>query len=652
VPVPVVPDPCWQPAVSAKTAGTRTIESKHRMSSELNQVTEDLCRENRRVGEENSWSGATGGAETDGRSLRRWWLLTTLICGWACTGVSGSPGTGGMGQTTGTAGTSTTTGAGGAGATSGTAGATMGTAGAGETSGSAGTGATTGTGGAGATVGTGGVGAVGVPTGPVLERNNHPSRDANFKQPALTRAAAARMALDTGFDGTYTGAVFGSPLYVEDGAWGAARFVVVTSGNDVYAIDGSTGAMVWTVNLGAPAAKSGVTGCDGSNPLGVISTPVIDAGTGTLYVAGAVGDGYGITAHQVWAVALADGAVKAGYPIDVSTKLGFDPKAHNQRGALSLVGGTLYVPYGGHSGDCAGFQGRIVTVNTAANPPTVGGWASAGTGEGIWASAGMASAGDGVFAVTGNHLGTASSTHTDSEEVAHVRGAGTLDKSTGSKDVFFASDWKTKDQRDFDLGAVNPILVSLPGSTGPAAVIVSKDGNGFILDTADLGKGPLAMFDVTMQGMYIRAVPTAYVAGATTFYTIPVEGAWTGCPGATSARSAIMAFAIAPSSPLKPSVVWCASYSMVPKGSDEGVRYGGPAAPGLISTTTDGSSEALVWYMDGGNQLVALDGATGAVIYQGVAAECGSVRKWTSPIATRGRIVVAADNKLCSWSPH
>ena len=56
--------------------------------------------------------------------------------------------------------------------------------------------------------------------------------------------------------------------------------------------------------------------------------------------------------------------------------------------------------------------------------------------------------------------------------------------------------------------------------------------------------------------------------------------------------------------------------------------------------------------MDGGNQLVAVDGATGAAIYRGVADECGGVRKWTSPIAVRGRIVVAADGKLCSWSPH
>ena len=251
-----------------------------------------------------------------------------------------SPGVGGTGPTTGT---------GGAGATTGTAGAgaTTGTAGAGATMGTAGAGATAGTAGAGATTGTGGAAPSASPPGPVLERNNHPSRDANFRQPALTKAAAARMALDTGFDGTFTGAVFGSPLYVEDGAWGAARFIVVTSGNDVYAIDGSTGATVWTTNLGAPAAKSGVTGCDGSNPLGVISTPVIDPNSGTLYVAGAVGDADGITAHQVWAVALADGALKAGLSDRRLRGARVRSEAHNQRGALSLVGGILYVPYGG-----------------------------------------------------------------------------------------------------------------------------------------------------------------------------------------------------------------------------------------------------------------------------------------------------------------
>lgn len=564
-------------------------------------------------------------------------LLGSLVVGLACSSCTGSVGEGG-------------------GATGGNApGGASGTAGNGGASGGSGGSASGATGGVAAAGGSGnggrGGGAMSAGAS-VLERNNHPSRDGHFLQPTLSKTAAARMALDATFAATYTGAVMGDPLYFNGGAGGASIFVAVTTSNDVYAFDEATGATVWTKNLGTPASKSGVTSCDGGNPLGVISTPVIDAGTATLYVAGALGDANGITSHSVWALSLADGSIRSGYPVDVSGALGFDPKPHNQRGALSMVGSIVYVPYGGHSGDCvADMHGRVVAIDTTTSPPTVKGWQTGGQGEAIWAPGGMASSGDGVFAVTGNSL-TSTGDHMDSEEVVHVRGMGTLDKTSGSKDFFFASDWKTKDQRDFDLGAVNPVLVSLPGSSGPALIIASKDGNGFILDSADLGKGPLVSFDVTMQGMNVRSVPTAYVSGSTTFYAIAVDGAWVACPGGTGNGSVLMGFALAPNLPLKPSVAWCASYSLVPKGSDEGMRWGAPAAPGLISTTTDGASDALVWYMDGGNQLVALDGATGTTVFRDAAASCGAVRKWTSPIAVNGRIVVAADGKLCSWSPH
>ena len=565
--------------------------------------------------------------------MRDWFLLASLVIGLACSSCAPSAPVGG-------------------GAAGGNVpGGTSGTAGNGGASGGSGGGASGGmaaTGGSG-NGGRGGATSAGVS---VLERNNHPSRDGHFLQATLSKTAAAKMALDATFAATYTGAVMGDPLYFNGGAGGASIFVAVTTGNDVYALDEATGATVWTKNLGTPASKSGVPSCDGGNPLGVISTPVIDAGTATLYVAGALGDANGITSHSVWALSLADGSVKSGYPVDVSAALAFDPKPHNQRGALSMVGRIVYVPYGGHSGDCvADMHGRVVAIDTTTSPPTVKGWQTAGQGEAIWAPGGMASAGDGVFAVTGNRL-TSTGDHMDSEEVVHVRGMGTLDKTSGSKDFFFPSDWKTKDQRDFDLGAVNPVLVSLPGSSGPALIIASKDGNGFILDSADLGKGPLVTFDVTMQGMNVRSVPTAYLSGSTTFYAIAVDGAWVACPGGTGNGAVVMGFALAPSLPLKPSVAWCAAYSLVPKGSDEGMRWGAPAAPGLISTTTDGASDALIWYMDGGNQLVALDGATGTTVFRDAAASCGAVRKWTSPIAVNGRIVVAADGKLCSWSPH
>jgi hypothetical protein len=590
--------------------------------------------------------------------MRKLWILGCLVLPLACTSAShsgGNPAGGGAGGSStgdgGTAGVSSAGGATGLGGSSiagktGTGGvATTGRGGAGTATGRGG-GTATGHGGS-----TGTAGVVGTSAG-VLERNNHPSRDAHFLQPTLTREAAARMALDETFTATYSGAVLGAPLYFPNGPGGTGIFVVATSGNDVYAFDETSGAMVWTKNLGSPAAKSGTTGCDGNNPLGVISTPIIDAKSSTLYLAGAIGDANGITSHSVWAVSLMDGSIKAGYPTDVSKALSFDPTTHNQRGALSMVGQIVYVPYGGHTGDCVvDVRGRVVAIDTSTSPPTVSGWQSAGQGEAIWAPAGMASAGDGVFAVTGNRL-TTTGDHTDSEEIIHVRGKATLDKKTGSKDFFFPSDWKTKDMRDFDLGSVNPILINLPGSTGPALVVISKDGNGFILDSADLGKGPLVTFDVAMQGMNVRSVPTAYVSGSTTFYAIAVDGAWAGCPTGTVNGSVIMGFALAPSLPAKPAVTWCAAYSLVPKGTDEAMFRGAPAAPGLISTTTDGSADAMLWYMNGGNQLVAIDGANGAPVFKDVAGACGLVRKWTSPIAVKGRIIVAADGKLCSWSPH
>jgi hypothetical protein len=590
--------------------------------------------------------------------MRKLWIVGCLVLPLACTSASHSgsnPAGGGTGgSSTGDGGTAGVSSAGGATGLGGSS--TAGKTGAGgvATTGRGGAGTATGHGGSTATGhggSTGTAGVVGTSAG-VLERNNHPTRDAHFLQPTLTREAAARMALDETFTATYSGAVLGAPLYFPNGPGGTGIFVVATSGNDVYAFDETSGAMVWTKNLGSPAAKSGTTGCDGNNPLGVISTPIIDAKTSTLYLAGAIGDANGITSHSVWAVNLMDGSIKAGYPTDVSKALSFDPTTHNQRGALSMVGQIVYVPYGGHTGDCVvDVRGRVVAIDTSTSPPTVSGWQSAGQGEAIWAPAGMASAGDGVFAVTGNRL-TTTGDHTDSEEIIHVRGKATLDKKTGSKDFFFPSDWKTKDMRDFDLGSVNPILVNLPGSTGPALVVISKDGNGFILDSADLGKGPLVTFDVAMQGMNVRSVPTAYVSGSTTFYAIAVDGAWAGCPTGTVNGSVIMGFALAPSLPAKPAVTWCAAYSLVPKGTDEAMFRGAPAAPGLISTTTDGSANAMLWYMNGGNQLVAIDGANGAPVFKDVAGACGLVRKWTSPIAVKGRIIVAADGKLCSWSPH
>src|SRR5580765_4872878 len=266
----------------------------------------------------------------------------------------------------------------------------------------------------------------------VLERNKNPSRDGHFLQPTLTKTVAATMTSTPGFTGTFTGTMYASPLYMENGPGGKGVFIAATTGNDVYALDETTGAIVWMHNIGGTPQQSGA-GCGSINPIGIESTPVIDAASRTIYVAGAITDTPGasstITRHEVHALSVDDGSEKTGWPVDVSTVPAsggttFMPQPANQRSALSLVGGTVYVAYGGHVGDCGPYHGWVIGIN-AANPAMKGGWATGGQGEGIWAAAGMASDGNGVFASTGNRTGGGSSTHQDSEEVVRVTGLGT-----------------------------------------------------------------------------------------------------------------------------------------------------------------------------------------------------------------------------------
>jgi hypothetical protein len=114
----------------------------------------------------------------------------------------------------------------------------------------------------------------------VLERNKNPSRDGHFVQSALTKTAAATMTATAGFTANFTGTMYASPLYLQNGPGGKGVFFAVTTGNDVYALDETTGAVVWMHNIGSSPADSGA-GCGGIHPIGIESTPVIDAASRT-----------------------------------------------------------------------------------------------------------------------------------------------------------------------------------------------------------------------------------------------------------------------------------------------------------------------------------------------------------------------------------
>src|SRR4029077_298853 len=108
--------------------------------------------------------------------------------------------------------------------------------------------------------------------------------------------------------------------------------------------------------------------CGDIDPLGITGTPVIDAASRTLFVdAMTTPDGGGATKkHILVALAIDDGSLRPGWPFDVSAvragSVIFNPAFQNQRAALALLGGVLYVPYGGHYGDCGDYHGWVVGV--------------------------------------------------------------------------------------------------------------------------------------------------------------------------------------------------------------------------------------------------------------------------------------------------
>ncbi len=488
----------------------------------------------------------------------------------------------------------------------------------------------------GGSTGTGGAKATGGSSGSadqsVLERNKHPSRDGVFLQPTLTKAVAATLTADTTFNtgATFSGNMWASPLYLQNGPSGKGVFFAATTANDVLALDETSGATVWKHNVGSAPSSTGA-GCGNISPIGIISTGVIDESARVLYVAGGIGTN-SIMDHQVHALSVDDGTEKSGWPFSVSkvTTAGqsFMPTPQNQRSALSLVGGTVYVAYGGHIGDCGPYHGWVVGVD-ASDPTKFGGWATGGQGEGIWGAAGMASDGTGVFALTGNNTQRVT-THLDSEEAVRVTGLGTL------ADSFYATSWQSMDSGDADLGASNPVYVELPGAT-PSKIlaVVSKDGHLYLLDAGALGGkgGQKVDFMVANGTMAIHTAVAAYKTSKGLYVTFGTNSGAI-CPGGGNEN--IMSVLIAPGSPPTPAVAWCAPLA--------------GAVTGPISTTTDGTNDVVVWYMNSG-KLNGVDGDTGASIFASTNT-CAGVRQWTSPIAANGRIVVGGDGNLCSWSAH
>jgi hypothetical protein len=462
----------------------------------------------------------------------------------------------------------------------------------------------------------------------VTQEHNHVSRDGVYVDAAFSPSAAANVTRDLNFDGTISGNVFAQPLYIEGGANGA-MVIVVTESNNVYALNPMTGTVIWQRNLGASVPGSALV-CHNIDPIGITGTPVVDLASRRLFL-DAFTNGATIK-HFIYSLNVDSGATTAGWPVDVNATatyngMTFESDIQEERGALALVGGIVYVAYSGYAGDCEDYHGWVVGVDIN-NPTNVHAWATAAHKGGIWGHGGVASDGSNMFVITGNTRDT-NGIWGGGEAIIRLQSGPSWSGQT--TDYWAPTNWVSLDNSDTDLGGVSATMIDVPGATPSQLVLaLGKDRNAYLLNRNNLGGISAAVAQANMvSGTTLRGTSVVtYRTSQATYFAFHDDG------------NGIAAYKITATNP--PTIVNAWSMGQSGRGS-----------PWL--TTTDGTNNAIVWVVgttvSGDQRLHGYNGDTGAVMFSGGGANelMTNTRQWNTGIVARGRTYFAADNKVYAF---
>ena len=379
-----------------------------------------------------------------------------------------------------------------------------------------------------------------LPAAPVVSvltyHYNNSRTGANTNETLLTPATVNTNNFGLLIEYVTDGYVYTEPLYVPGVAipgQGTHNLVMVATEHDtVYAFDadssaGTNGGVLWKTNLGVSAlcanqSAFGARYCLTCYPdivpeVGVTGTPVIDPATGTLYVNVFTRETTATTTnfyHRLHALNITNGTEQSYSPVVVNASfpgtgvdssngvVTFNARQENQRCALTLAGGILYVTYAGYA-DTDPYHGWIIgynatnlvrltnyVFNTTPNASTGAFGAHAAEG-GLWMGGnGMCvDASTNLFFETGN--GSYSANTNGGDYADSFMKLSTTSNQLAVADYFTPYNQLTLANNDTDLGSCGPVL--LPDSAGSAAhphllVGPGKSGTIYLVDRDNLGK--------------------------------------------------------------------------------------------------------------------------------------------------------------------
>jgi hypothetical protein len=324
------------------------------------------------------------------------------------------------------------------------------------------------------------------------------------------------------------GNIYAQPLYIPGLTIGGAAHNVVfiaTENNSVYAFDadsntGANGGLLWFTSLNTGPTGYTITAVPGADvncydqglPInGITGTPVIDPTTNTLYVVAKTKEVSPTNVVQyrqrLHAIDLITGAEKFGGPAtlgglvpgscgytDGKGNIQFNSRTQQQRVALTLSNGVVYIGWGSHC-DKNKWNGWLIGYN-AATLAQVAIWATtpddpSGTCKGaLWMSGGGPSVdtNGNLYLTTGNGGFNANVPGGRSYGDSFVKLTPGLSGGLTVTDYFAPYYQAALDNNDLDLGSQGPLLLpDQPGANPHLMVSANKIGSIYLVNRDNLG---------------------------------------------------------------------------------------------------------------------------------------------------------------------
>ena len=467
--------------------------------------------------------------------------------------------------------------------------------------------------------------------------------------------------------------IYGQALYVPNltinGSTHNVAFVA-TENNTIYAFDADNKVSnpLWRTHVGIPVPCSTNQPVTGSNcnlvyltsTIGITATPVIDltqAPNGALYVEVRTNpNNAGKYFHSLHKYDLTTGKDMTGSPVritgsvkgtgkdNVNGVITFNPASENDRGALLLAGGIVYVPFASIN-DAPIFHGWIFGYNASTMKPsyifnTTPNNSSNNNGDGelggIWNGTLAADTSNNIFTATGN--GTWDNTVNDWSNSY-------LKLTPGTKLVlsdYFTPNGLAFDTHDTDLGTNAAML--LPDQTGTYPhVMISGDKNGtlYLINRDNMVKynsgGDQILQELT-DAVGVRVSGAADCNGTHNDCNYGSGAYWNGNVYFSGVNDNVKAFTISNGTVSGPT-------------SKSSQTYGFPGSSPSVSA--NGSSDGILWVVEPIKSILHAYDATNLAneLYNSTQAAggrdaLGSNVKFAPPAIVNGKVFIGTKTQL------